>query len=192
MILIGEPGSAKTLMIDHYIKHTYNPEYHLSRTVNFSFATSPAQFQKTLESYLEKRVGSTFGPSGGKKMTIFIDDINLPEVNPWGDQITNEIVRQTIEMKGFYSLEKPGEFVHIVDVQFIAAMIHPGAGRNDIPSRLKVSTSFNMLHTLCRVQGIFCLQWLSIKPVYHFSSVTLLSSTVLYLQINQSTKSTIQ
>lgn len=44
VLLIGEQGSAKTVMMKSYMKSA-NPEVYLNRSFNFSSATSPYQFQ---------------------------------------------------------------------------------------------------------------------------------------------------
>ena len=71
-----------------------------------------------LQASVEKKQGRTYGPPGGKEMTLFIDDLSMPNVNEWGDQITNEAVRQLLSQGGLYSLDKPiGDMRFVVDTR---------------------------------------------------------------------------
>jgi len=138
VLMVGGEGTAKTSTALMFFS-MLDPLEMLVKRVNFSSATTPFMCQSTIEVELEKRGGRNFGPPGGKAMTIFMDDVSMPEINKWGDQPTLEMVRLVVEYGGFCFLDKDkrGDFKICEDLQYIAAMQHPGGGKNDIPNRLK-------------------------------------------------------
>lgn len=138
VLVVGAEGTAKTSTQLMFLGEQDN-NYMLTKRINFSSATTPGMAQYSIEAELDKRGGKNFGPPNGKKMTIFFDDVSMPEVNKWGDQTTLELVRLVVEYGGFYFLDKDkrGDFKTCEDLYYLAAMQHPGGGKNDIPNRLK-------------------------------------------------------
>lgn len=138
VLVVGAEGTAKTSTQLMFLAEQ-DPNTMLTKRINFSSATTPGMAQYSIEADLDKRGGKNFGPPNGKKMTIFFDDVSMPEVNTWGDQTTLELVRLVVEHGGFYFLDKDkrGDFKTCEDLQYLAAMQHPGGGKNDIPNRLK-------------------------------------------------------
>ncbi|CAD7937234.1 unnamed protein product [Amoebophrya sp. A120] len=157
-LLVGAAGTAKTSTALMYCAR-FSMDTMLSKRINFSSATTPLNFQRTVEAEVERKTGKTFCPPGGKQMTLFLDDLSMPIVNKWGDQVTNELSRQLMEFGGFYFLDKDkrGDFKVVESLSFIGAMGHPGGGRNDIPNRLKSKFfSFNMvLPSVVSVDNIY-------------------------------------
>ncbi|CAM9820421.1 unnamed protein product [Heterosigma akashiwo] len=137
-LLVGGEGTAKTSTALMFFS-TLDSMTMLVKRVNFSSATTPFMCQNSIETELDKRGGKNFGPPNGKAMTVFIDDMSMPEVNAWGDQPTLEMVRMMVELNGFCFLDKDkrGDFKTCEDLIYVAAMGHPGGGKNDIPNRLK-------------------------------------------------------
>ena len=138
-LLLGDSGTAKTSTILIYQKNIQKDPKKALKRVNFSSATSPTNFQETCDDELEKS-GNEYIPMLDKSMVIFIDDLSMPYINKWGDQVTLELVRQLLEFSGYYLIkadENRGVMKKISKLSFVAAMNHPKGGKNDIPNRLK-------------------------------------------------------
>lgn len=56
----------------------------------------------TIESKLEKIKKTLLGARPGHKVSIFIDDINMPAVEQYGAQPPIELLRMLIDKGGFY------------------------------------------------------------------------------------------
>ena len=82
VLLLGESGTAKTATINTFLKSLDNDKW-VFKQFNFSSATTPMLFQTSIEFVIVKTIGTTYGPTGGKRMEVFIDDISMPEINEW-------------------------------------------------------------------------------------------------------------
>jgi len=90
----------------------------------------------------QKKKRDLIGPPAGKRMIIFVDDVNMPQLEKYGAQPPNELLRQIIDHGGFYELKKLF-FMNVKDCVFVAACATPGGGRNQVSPRL--FRHFNML-----------------------------------------------
>lgn len=48
--------------------------------VSFSSRTTSMDIQRNLEANVEKRTKDTYGPPMGKRLLVFMDDMNMPKV----------------------------------------------------------------------------------------------------------------
>ena len=133
-LLVGPTGTGKTVYVKQYITTDLNPEKFTYLVFNFSAQTSANMTQDILDGKLDKRRKGVYGPPAGKRMMIFMDDLNMPQVEEYGAQPPIELLRQLMDHTGWYDRRELA-FRSIVDVQFLAAMGPPGGGRNNVTNR---------------------------------------------------------
>lgn len=83
------------------------------------------------------------GPSGGRRLIAFIDDLNMPKKDSFGSQPPLELLRQWIDYGGWYDRTKQS-WRYIMDATLVAAMGPPGGGRTVISERLQ--SRFNLIN----------------------------------------------
>lgn len=77
----------------------------------------------------------TYGPPMGKRLLMFVDDMNMPRVDTYGTQQPIALLKMFVERKGFYDRGKELSWKNIKDVQLVAAMGPPGGARNAVDPR---------------------------------------------------------
>lgn len=61
--------------------------------INFSAQTSSIRTQEMIEGPLEKRKRNQLGAPIGKRVIVFIDDVNMPKLDTYGSQPAIELLR---------------------------------------------------------------------------------------------------
>lgn len=84
--LVGNVGSGKSTIVQQHLATQTGPGQR-SRTLALSSLTTPGILQTSVERCLERRQGRTFGPPQGQTLTLFLDDVSMPAINEWGDQV---------------------------------------------------------------------------------------------------------
>ena len=136
VLCIGPTGTGKTLgMQDLLMKKDGMPEKFVPLFIQFSAQTSANQTQDILDAKMDKRRLRVYGAPAGKKMVVFVDDLNMPKREKYFAQPPIELLRQWHDHSGWYN-RKELVFHEILDICFTAAMGPPGGGRNPVTNRL--------------------------------------------------------
>ncbi|XP_036777654.2 dynein axonemal heavy chain 10 [Manis pentadactyla] len=145
VILVGESGTSKTATTQNFLK-TLNEETNIVLVVNFSSRTTSMDIQRNLEANVEKRTKDTYGPPMGKRLLVFMDDMNMPKVDEYGTQQPIALLKLLLEKGYLYDRGKELNCKSIRDLGFIAAMGKAGGGRNEVDPRfISLFNVFNVL-----------------------------------------------
>lgn len=164
VFLTGVTGTGKTVITTNTLKSLEPPVEDgglgvFSMFLNFSAQTSSLVTQQSIESKLEKKRKNLLGAPTGRKIVVFVDDVNMPLLETYGAQppvcrsvrascSTHtlfkqvELLRQFLDFKGFYDREKLF-WKDIEATMLFAAAAPPGGGRSEVTPRF--TRHFNVL-----------------------------------------------
>jgi dynein heavy chain len=123
---IGIAGTGKTTIIKNYMQ-SLNVEKTVNDAINFNAYTDSKSLQASIFSNVDRRTGKYYGPAGGKNLFFFIDDINMPSLDAYGQQPPICLLRQIIDTGIIFNRDHLEEQYKLLDIMF-AACQNPKSG----------------------------------------------------------------
>ncbi|XP_015274779.1 PREDICTED: dynein heavy chain 10, axonemal [Gekko japonicus] len=144
VVLVGESGTSKTATTLNFLRKI-NPDINVLLTINFSSRTTSMDIQRNLEANVEKRTKETYGPPMGKRLLVFMDDMNMPRVDEYGTQQPIALLKLLLEKGALYDRGKEMTCKYLRDLGFVASMGKAGGGRNEVDPRfISLFSVFNV------------------------------------------------
>ncbi|XP_021567645.1 dynein heavy chain 10, axonemal [Carlito syrichta] len=144
VLFVGESGTSKTATAQNFLKNL-SEETNIVLMVSFSSRTTSMDIQRNLEANVEKRTKDTYGPPMGKRLLVFMDDMNMPKVDEYGTQQPIALLKLLLEKGYLYDRGKELNCKSIRDLGFIATMGKAGGGRNEVDPRfISLFSVFNV------------------------------------------------
>jgi len=142
--LVGESGTSKSATIQDFLRGL-SVDSNLLLNINFSSRTSSMDVQRTIEANIEKRTKDIYGPPPGKRLLVFMDDMNMPQVDTYGTQQPIALMKLLLEKGYIYDRSKELNCKVLKDISYVSAMGKAGGGRNSTDPRfLSLFSVFNM------------------------------------------------
>ncbi|XP_043531479.1 dynein axonemal heavy chain 6-like [Chiloscyllium plagiosum] len=107
----------------------------LVTTMLFSTHTTSAQTQTQILKQLVKKSRNRRIPPKNKKVIVFLDDLNMPAIEQYGAQPPLELIRQFLDLGGFFDIKKL-KWLRVEDVTLVAACAPPSGARTELSQRL--------------------------------------------------------
>ncbi|XP_073976967.1 dynein heavy chain at 16F isoform X2 [Rhodnius prolixus] len=134
VMFTGVTGVGKSVVAKSVLNDLLQTEKWGVVNITFSAQTSSMRTQAMIEAKLEKKRKTILGAPVGKRLAVFIDDVNMPKLEIYGAQPPIELLRQYLDFKGFFD-RKTLIWKQIESVVLSVACAPPGGGRNPLTPR---------------------------------------------------------
>ncbi|KAG2469298.1 DYH7 protein, partial [Polypterus senegalus] len=191
LMFVGPTGTGKSAITISFLQHLPADQYVIGQ-VNFSALTTASYAQDAIVEKLERKRRGLYGAPSGKRVLLFVDDLNMPTKERYGAQPPIELLRQLIECGTFWD-RKDNSSLSIKDMSIVAAIAPSSGGRQEITPRLLRHFNIISINTFSEqtMKTIFqpLMDWHFSQgfenSLKRFSKILVWATTELYTQVTR-------